>query len=140
MDIISSNQLGVSGNDLLGKTFQFLISLMGYRDQLRMNHWQTEKFSEHKLTDDIMTSFGGSIDSIGETTLGIFGRPTIKSTTNTISDISLVSTESIIKAVETEVLDLLEDYKQADYEGMVAILGEFDAEIKKFKFICTLQG
>jgi hypothetical protein len=40
------------------------MKLMGYRDQLRMNHWQTFTYSEHKMTDELMEEIEEKVDEI----------------------------------------------------------------------------
>jgi len=38
--------IGMEEESLHDKTFSFLVSLMGHRDQLRMNHWQTKSYAD----------------------------------------------------------------------------------------------
>lgn len=121
------------------KTFCFLIKLMGYRNQLRINHWQTKSFAEHKLTDNIISDLDQIIDSIGEAALGAFGRPKLNTTSNNISDNALASTEYILKCINDGNLDLMKDYKESGEEGIFALLTDFDATIKKFIYLNTLN-
>ena len=142
MDFLSDVTIEVSieDNDLKDKTFFFLVKLMGYKNQLRMNHWQTSKYSEHKLTDDVAAAWCESIDAIGEAALGTFGRPQINTIDNKVADISVASTKSLIDLVDAETQVLITAYKETKYEGILALLGELDANNKKFKFLCTLEG
>ena len=121
-------------------TFNYLIKLMGCRNQLRMNHWQTKSYAEHKLTDDIIGTVTGFIDTIGETALGLYGRPKINTVSTNISDIGIASTSFVLKTLNEITTELLNVYKEAnESEGMIAILGELDADIKKFMFLDTLN-
>lgn len=140
MDILADIRVSVSeGNDALReKTFLFLIKLMAYRNQLRMNHWQTTSYAEHNLTDDLMCALAESIDSIGEATLGALGRPQINTTNTIISDINIVGTRAVIETLDSDVAEMLAEYKVTEYEGTIALLGELDAVCKKFKFLITL--
>jgi hypothetical protein len=104
-----------------------------------MNHWQTKSYAEHKLTDDIMDSLAGFIDGIGEAALGSFGRPKINTMSTNISDISIASTDYVLKCLNTDVLNMIELYKETEYEGIFALLGELDADVKKFLFLSTLD-
>jgi len=141
MDILADVRIstGSGETELLEKTFLFLIKLMAYRNQLRMNHWQTTSYSEHKLTDDAIETLTESIDAIGETALGTLGRPQINTTTTNISDINIVSTKTVLETVCSDVKEMLAEYKVTEYEGIIALLGELDAGINKYKFLSTLE-
>ena len=129
----------ISEGSLQDQTFIFLVKLMGYRNQLRMNHWQTRSYAEHKATDKLMDELTDYIDQIGEAALGAFGRPKMNTVSTNISDISIASTDYILKCLNTDVLNMIEVYKDADQEGIFALLGELDAIIKKFIFLLTLE-
>lgn len=141
MDLLADLRAQVSGSDnpLREKTFYYLISLMGCRDQLRMNHWQTTSYAEHKMTDEFMNSISEYVDSIGEATLGTFGRPTITSQSNLVTDINMMSSKTIIDKVQSLTSEMLAEYKITEHEGIIALLGDFDGDIKKFKFLSTLE-
>lgn len=142
MGFLSDVNIEVSMDDhsLKEKTFLFLVKLMGYRDQLRMNHWQTGKYSEHKFTDEVMAEWSEAIDEIGESALGAFGRPQINTIQNKVSDIETAPTKDILSIVDAETQNLIAEYKETKYEGILALLGELDSKNKKFKFLCTLAG
>jgi hypothetical protein len=141
MDILAGLRLQVSGNNnpLREKTFEFLVCMMGCRDQLRMNHWQTTSYAEHKMTDDLMGTLDDLIDKLGEATLGQFGRPQITTLTNNVSDINIVSSKSVIAKLEEGAREMLAEYKVTECEGIVNLLGELDTEIQKFKYLSTLE-
>ena len=141
MDFISDMRMQVSGseNPLREKTFAFLLKLMENRDQLRMNHWQTTSYAEHKWTDNLMGDLTDYIDSIGEATLGALGRPTINTSSCSISDINMCPSKKVLEKLESDVKEMLEEYKITEHEGIVALLGELDAIVQKFKFLSTLE-
>jgi DNA-binding ferritin-like protein len=128
-----------SNSSLSEKTFDFLICMMGCRDQLRMNHWQTKSYAEHKMTDDLMGDLSEYIDELGEAALGEFGRPTITSTHNMITDMGITSTKSVLEKLCSGTRELIAEYKITEIEGILAILGELDADLKKYKFLSTLE-
>lgn len=131
--------ISLESDNLQDQTFIFLIKLMGYRNQLRMNHWQTTSYAEHKMTDDLMGTLTEYIDKIGESALGTFGRPKINTISTNVSDISIVTSEYIIKCIDSDVKEMIDLYKETEYEGIFATLGELDADVKKFLFLCTLD-
>lgn len=141
MDLLADLRLQVSGSDnpLREKTFFFLINLMGYKNQLRMNHWQTTSYAEHKWTDGLAESLAGYIDSIGEATLGVLGRPQISTQSNDISDINIFPSKRILEKLESDTLEMIKEYKETEYEGLISLFGELDADIKKYKYLSTLE-
>jgi DNA-binding ferritin-like protein len=141
MDILADFRISTQhgDNELREKTFLFLIKLMAYRNQLRMNHWQTTSYAEHKWTDKFMGDLTEFIDTIGEYALGALGRPQINTTSTNISDINIVGSKAVLDAIEEDVQEMLAEYKITEFEGMVAVLGELDSSVKKFKFLSTLE-
>ena len=141
MDVLADLRVSFSegDTDLREKTFLFLIKLMAYRNQMRMNHWQTTSFAEHKLTDEVAGALADYTDSIGEATLGAMGRPQINTTTMNLSDINIVGTKAVLDTLCSDVKEMLAEYKVTEYEGTIALLGELDALVQKFKYLSTLE-
>jgi hypothetical protein len=52
------------------------------REQIKLYHWQTESFAQHKATDDLITSLDESIDTYVETYMGKYGRPKMTTRNN----------------------------------------------------------
>ena len=121
------------------KTFDFLLNTMMYRDQLRMNHWQTTSYAEHKMTDDLIGALTGYVDSIGEVTLGIFGRPTITTKSCSISDINIFPTKKVLEKLEEEVKEMSAEYKVTEHDGVIDLLNGLESDIQKFKYLSTLE-
>ena len=141
MDILAGlgPQVSNSDNPLREKTFHFLVCLMGHRDQLRINHWQTTSYAEHKMTDGLIGVLTGYIDSIGEAALGLFGRPTITMQSITVSDLSMSPSKALIDHIQKDVIEMLEEFKITNNEGIISLLGDLDAEVKTFKYLSTLE-
>jgi len=129
----------MKSDDLLDQTFEFLNKTLGYRNQLKMNHWQTKSYAEHKLIDDLIDSIDENTDKIAEATLGAYGRPKINTTSNNVSDIAISSTEYTLECINKDIQEMLKLYKETEQEGIFALFGDFDGEIKKFLFLSTLS-
>ena len=54
------------------------------REQIKLYHWQTHSFSQHKATDDLLDSLDKAIDEYVETYMGKYGRPKMGTRNNTI--------------------------------------------------------
>lgn len=124
-------------NSLKDKTFNFIFNLMFFKNQLRINHWQTDIYSEHKITDDIMSTLNDTIDSMGEVTIGIFGKPIISKKQNELTDIKNSTSSDIINEICDQLNFLIIEYKKTDYECMVALLGELSINVSKYKYLLT---
>ncbi len=121
------------------KVFTFLMKLMTHRNQLRMNHWQTKSYAEHKLTDDAISTLEDSIDKIAEAALGAYGRPKINTFSSNISDNAIVSTEYVLNCISKDLQEMINMFKEENQEGILALLGDLDGDIKKFIFLSTLN-
>ena len=142
MDILATafNFSGLTQESgLKEKTFDFLIKLMGHRNQLRINHWQTTSYAEHMMTNGLLGDLDGIIDTIGEYIIGALGRPQIPTVNNTISDIQLKNSKMVLDCIECETKEIIQEYKITDMEGMINLLGELDDIVKKYKYLSTLE-
>ena len=138
MDILSMSHIALN-NGLSENTFMFLVKMMGFRNQIRMNHWQTTSYAEHKMTDELLGVMDSNIDTIGEVALGIFERPQINTVSTNISDIRISSSKFVLDEICKELQNLIEEYKVTSHEGMITVLGDFCAKINKFKYLSTLE-
>jgi hypothetical protein len=50
------------------------------RDQVKLYHWQTKSFAEHKATDELVATLDTNIDKFVETYMGRYGRPFVRRT------------------------------------------------------------
>jgi len=58
--------------------------MLTLRNQVKIYHWETMKFSRHKSTDDLVEKLDDSIDKFVEVYIGKYGRPKLTSRTGTI--------------------------------------------------------
>jgi hypothetical protein len=66
-------QDAVENNSLRDEVLSYIKELEGFRIRLREIHWQTERHSEHKLTDDLISEFESHEDSVAEIVMGLLG-------------------------------------------------------------------
>ena len=91
------------------------------------------------MTDGLIGVLTGYIDSIGEAALGLFGRPTITMQSITVSDLSMSPSKALIDHIQKDVIEMLEEFKITNNEGIISLLGDLDAEVKTFKYLSTLE-
>lgn len=107
------------------------------RSQVKLYHWQTRSFAEHKATDNLITSLDTNIDKFIEVYMGRYGRPYIKKTlpvkNMTASDIR----EFITKSDEWLSTSLPRMLKKKDSE-LLNIRDEILADLNQIKYLFTL--
>lgn len=54
------------------------------REQIKLYHWQTHSFAQHKATDELLDSLDKVIDEYVETYMGKYGRPKMTARNNTV--------------------------------------------------------
>lgn len=112
---------------------QIVTLFFNIRDQVKMYHWQTKSFAEHKATDDLVGTLDTNIDKFVEVYMGRYGRPLIKKTLPvknlTVSGIRAFITRSsawlstklprMVKRTDTDLLnirdEILADLNQIKY-------------------------
>ncbi len=51
--------------------------LLTIRNQVKLYHWQTNRFARHKATDDLTAALDLNIDAFVESYMGRYGRPKV---------------------------------------------------------------
>ena len=114
----------------------FLFTL---RNQLKLHHWQTHKFSTHKATDEILIKLDDLIDEYVETYMGEYGRP--KATT----DIHLknLSEKAVVVFVKEAILHLQgkfsKGYKATD-TALLNLRDEMIGALQQLLYLFSLGG
>jgi hypothetical protein len=119
--------------------FLYLSKLMSATLQLRMNHWQTNSFAEHKMTDGLIDDLNGLIDTLGELTLGTFGRPNFQTVGYNISDNKVVNSSFVLETLDKETKNLIDTLSVTAHEDLKNTLAEIQAVINKNKYLSTLS-
>lgn len=124
---------------LQNRIFEYILQVQQSAIQLKMNHWQTESLSEHKTLDKIFEGLHEFADELAESTMGEFGRPKITTTHLTISDRTITSAKWTLDNLKESTQDLIEELRVSGHEGLLALLGDFDAQLKKYLYLITLR-
>ena len=56
-----------------GAVLDYIRDIEGYRVRLREIHWSTKSHAEHKLTDDLISTFESHEDAVAEIAMGLLG-------------------------------------------------------------------
>jgi len=113
--------------------------LLRIQNQLRIFHWQTNSYAEHKAFGKAYESLDELVDTFVESYFGKYGKVKAKLSYNIVlenygSELTLFVDESIgiIKALGSE-LDVDKDSE------LLNIVDEMLAELDKLKYLLTLK-
>jgi hypothetical protein len=108
------------------------------RDQVKLYHWQTRSFAEHKATDDLVAALDTNIDKFVEVYMGRYGRPYIKKTLP-VKNLTVTGIRSFItKSDEWLTTSLPRMLKKADSD-LLNIRDEILADLNQIKYLFTLS-
>jgi hypothetical protein len=115
--------------------------LLTYQNQVKIQHWQTTSYSEHKSLGDLYDSLSGSIDEFIEVFMGKYGRIVSPSTFNLVlENYKNLSPMSLMNDMESylvnDVPTMLDAKKDTD---LLNIRDEMLASVNKTKYLLTLK-
>jgi DNA-binding ferritin-like protein len=70
------------------------------REQIKIYHWQTHSFSQHKATDELIDALDKATDEYVEVYMGKYGRPKITSRNNTVR-VQNMNEKSMIRFIQS---------------------------------------
>lgn len=118
-----------------------IVNLVKLQNQLRVLHWQTDSYAQHKAFGKAYEGLDGLIDSLVEVHQGKYG----KIMYSTPLSIDLVNIDEI--SID-EVLAEVTDYLSAEFGGMVDTAKDTDClnirdsilqELNQLKYLLTLK-
>jgi len=106
---------------------------------VKMNHWGTEKYHRHKITDEFHGKLQDITDKIVETYQGRAGKIDLNKVRSLTIMVPMVGDEGMITVVQ-EVIDMVESkiYPKAEKET-IALLDELLAILQQTKYLLSLQ-
>ena len=119
---------------------KIIVPLVQFQQQLRIFHWQTESYAQHKALGKAYEALDGLIDNFVETFMGKYGR--LKSTEGNYT-ITLTNLEgsNIVKAVD-EFIVYLETYEtelEVKDTDLFNIRDEMKGTCNTLKYLLTLK-
>jgi hypothetical protein len=111
------------------------------REQIKLYHWQTHSFAQHKATDDLLDALDKTIDDYVEVYMGQYGRPKMASRNNTIR-IQNMNEKSMVKFLKECMYylqgPLVKKLKPTDTQ-LLNLRDEMLSELNKVMYLFTLQ-
>lgn len=112
--------------------------LLGIRNQIKLYHWQTKSFADHKATDDLTAALDTAIDTFVEVYMGKYGRPKVSKSIK----LHNFSSNMVRQFVEKQTMYLLtilpRKLKKTDTD-LLNIRDEILAELNKIRYLFTLH-
>jgi len=119
---------------------KIIVPLVQFQQQLRIFHWQTESYAQHKALGKAYEALDDLIDSFVETFMGKYGR--LKSTEgNYTITLNNLEGSDIVKTID-EFIVYLETYETELDEkdtDLFNIRDEMKGESNTLKYLLTLQ-
>lgn len=117
----------------------FLSTLEGYHSQVKMMHWMTTNYHEHKLCDDIDESVLDYQDRFAEAAMGVlgerFGVGEIKSLIPESTQLS-----QLLNELEKDVLKMKQTIgDEPRFDGIANILDDILESVDSWKYLVTLK-
>jgi hypothetical protein len=107
------------------------------RDQIKLYHWQTMSFSEHKSTDELVKSLDTNIDKFIEVYMGRYGRPYINETLR-VKNLTVSGIRTFIKKSSDWLAEKLPSMLKKTDTDLLNIRDEMLSNLNQVKYLLTL--
>jgi DNA-binding ferritin-like protein len=128
-----------SNNNNVSKGAKIVLFFFDLQLNLKLYHWTTESYSNHKATDKLLDNLSDLIDSFVEKYMGAFARPVMKSG-------SSISVQNMTKTKYIKLLKQAQDYLRGDLDKVIMkntellnIRDEMLGEIDQALYFATLN-
>jgi hypothetical protein len=111
--------------------------LFNIRSQIKLYHWQTMSFSEHKATDDLVKSLDTNIDKFVEVYMGRYGRPYVKDTLP-VKNLTVTGIRGFINKSNGWLAEKLPQMLKKTDTELLNIRDEMLADMNQVKYLLTL--
>lgn len=111
------------------------------REQIKLYHWQTHSFAEHKATDDLLDSLDKVIDEYVEVYMGKYGRPKMvaRNSTTHIKNMTKKNMIAFIKACISYLEGPLIKHLKPSDTDLINLRDEMLSDLHKVQYLFTLQ-
>ena len=122
-----------NNNNNASKGAKIILFFFELQMNLKMYHWTTDSYSNHKATNKLLDKLSDLIDSFIEKYMGAYSRPVMKSG-------SSISIQNMTKTKYVKLLQTAQEYLRGDLEKIISknsellnirdeMLGELDQSL-----------
>lgn len=112
--------------------------LLGIRNQIKLYHWQTKSFADHKATDDLTAALDTAIDTFVEVYMGKYGRPKVSKSIK-LHNFSSNMARQFVEKQTLYLLNILPRKIKKTDTDLLNIRDEILAELNKIRYLFTLH-
>jgi hypothetical protein len=117
---------------------EIVTTFFNIRDQIKLYHWQTKSFAEHKATDDLIVKLDTNIDTFVETYMGRYGRPYVKKTLP-VKNLTVTGIRAFIAGSDEWMTNKLPRMLKKTDSDLLNIRDEILADLNQVKYLFTLS-
>ena len=114
-------------------------SLLCFQNQLRLFHWQTTSYAQHKAFGDIYDAFDDLADRFVEAMIGTHGRPGAPASITLTPLSSDADARATIGSFEKVLFDMDSQFDYDANSDLLNIRDEMLGELRKLKYLLTLK-
>jgi hypothetical protein len=114
-------------------------TLVGIEQQLRILHWQTNSYAQHKAFGDTYAALGDLIDAFMEGIMGKYGRFELQSNSIQIIDMQELDLMDFINGCGEFLTSLSTQLNPETDTDLLNIRDEMLSNISKLKYLLTLK-
>ena len=107
------------------------------RDQVKLYHWQTKSFAEHKATDDLIGKLDTNIDMFVEAYMGRYGRPRLGQT-YPVKNLTVSGIRAFIARSDEWLTSKLPRMVKKTDTDLLNIRDEILGDLNQIKYLFTL--
>jgi len=112
--------------------------LMNFHNEIKLHHWGTESYAEHKALGSLYDKLDPLIDEFAETYFGAINKDEIKEITELkLNGPSKISINSVINSLEDYLIQELP--KETNHSSLLNIRDEMLGLVQKTKYLLTLS-
>lgn len=115
-----------------------VMHLLVMRNQIKLYHWQTSSFADHKATDDLTSVLDQKIDMFVEVFMGKYGRPQVSGSMK-LHNFTGESARSFVERQTLYLLTVLPHKLKKTDTDLLNIRDEILAELNKIRYLFTLN-
>ena len=117
---------------------KMILFMFWFQTSIKVFHWYTESYSNHKATDKVLEKIMGLTDSFVEKYIGAFGRPAMKSASIPVSNMTKTKYIKTLKVAQEYLRGPLEKLISKNSE-LLNIRDEILGEIDQALYFATLK-
>jgi hypothetical protein len=107
------------------------------RNQIKLYHWQTTSFAQHKTTDELVKTLDANIDAFVESYMGTYGRPVVGKTFP-LKNLTAQGMKAYLRKTRTFLIKTLPSKIDPEDTDLLAIRDTILGDVDKAMYLFTL--